>query len=194
MTSLARNDRGRHFFLPTNKTFEGICLALAEKISSKKSCELFLYLKSFCILLAVRLSQSPSLLISGSDSWPQREGLLSTATRQIYRRHFPALGFIQSRTVLAMRRQSNPITPHGTWLELSWSNFNWTVYFFAGCISIRFIACIQIQSFSGCFIFLHLSTLPRSDFPGTHGAKKITYLFCFERAHYKVYIFLCFLS
>ena len=93
-----------------------------------------------------------------------------------------------------MRRQSNPITPHGTWLELSWSKFNWTVYFFAGCISIRFIACIKVQSFSGCFIFLHLSTLPRSDFPGTHGAKKITYLFCFERAHYKVYIFLCFLS
>ena len=93
-----------------------------------------------------------------------------------------------------MRCQSNPITPHGTWLELSWSKFNWTVYFFAGCISIRFIACIQIQSFSGCFIFLHLSTLPRSDFPGTHGAKKNTYLFCFERAHYKVYIFLCFLS
>ena len=28
------NDRGRRFFLPTNKTFEGICLALG-KISSK---------------------------------------------------------------------------------------------------------------------------------------------------------------
>ena len=25
------NGRGRRFFLPTNKTFEGICLALAEK-------------------------------------------------------------------------------------------------------------------------------------------------------------------
>ena len=72
-----------------------------------------------------------------------------------------------------MGRQSNPITPHGTWLELSWSKFNWTVYFFAGCISIRFITCIQIKSFSGCFIFLHLSTLPRSDFPLTHEQKKL---------------------
>ena len=34
------NGRGRRFFLATNKTFEGICLALAGK--------LFLYLKSFC--------------------------------------------------------------------------------------------------------------------------------------------------
>ena len=47
-------------------------------------------------------------------------------------------------------------------------------------------------------MFLHLSTLPRSDFPVSHGAKKryqITSLFFFfERAHYKILIFLCFLS
>ena len=46
-------------------------------------------------------------------------------------------------------------------------------------------------------MFLHFSTLPRSDFPVIHGAKKhyqITDLFFFERAHYKILIFLCFLS
>ena len=36
-------------------------------------------------------------------------------------------------------------------------------------LRLRFIACIQIQSFSRHFIFLHLSTLPRSDFPGSYG-------------------------
>ena len=41
----------------------------------------------------------------------------------IYSRNFPPVGFIQSRTVLLMRRQSNPITPHETWIEL------WAVYF-----------------------------------------------------------------
>ena len=35
-----------------------------------------------------------------------------------------------------------------------------------------FNACALIQSFSGRFIFLHLSTLQSSDFPGSHGAKK----------------------
>ena len=71
-----------------------------------------------------------------------------------------------------MRRQSNPITPHET--------FSWTVL-------------IQIRSFSGPFIFLHLSTSPRSDFPGSHGVKKtLTNLFCFKHAHYKVLIFFMF--
>ena len=40
------NGRGSRFFLPTNKTFEGICLALAANFF-KRSCEFFLYLKSF---------------------------------------------------------------------------------------------------------------------------------------------------
>ena len=39
---------------------------------------------------------------------------------KIYRRNFPPVGFIQSRTVLLTRRQSNPITPHVMWLELFW--------------------------------------------------------------------------
>ena len=58
------------------------------------------------------------------------------------------------------------------------------------------MACIQIQSsYSGRFIFLHLSTLPRPDFPAFLAAmerKNITDLFCFERAHYKVFIFCAF--
>ena len=41
------NDRSCHFFLPTNKTFEGICLAIAGKFL-QKSCEFFLYSKLFC--------------------------------------------------------------------------------------------------------------------------------------------------
>ena len=44
-------------------------------------------------------------------------------------------------------------------------------------------------------MFLHFSTLPRSDFPVIHGAKKhyqITDLFFFERAHYKILIFFMF--
>ena len=45
-STVARNDynfgvqwpsgRGRRFFLPTNKTFEGICLALAGKFPQKE--------------------------------------------------------------------------------------------------------------------------------------------------------------
>ena len=49
---------------------------------------------------------------------------LSPAVRQIYRTKFPPVGFIQSRTVLLMRRKSNPITPHETCLELFWSKFS----------------------------------------------------------------------
>ena len=56
------------------------------------------------------LSQSPSLFISGSGSWPKREGLLSPAARQIHRRNFPPVtGFIQRPKLLLIRRQSNPI-------------------------------------------------------------------------------------
>ena len=112
-----------------------------------------------------RWSQSPSLLISGSGSWPQREGLLSPAARQIYRRNFPPVAFIQSQT------DAPSIKPdHATW------NVTWTVLI---QIRFRFIACIQIQSFSGRFIFLYLSTLPRSNFPGSHGSKK----------HYRLVLF-----
>ena len=70
-------------------------------------------------------------------------------------------------------------------------NVTWTVLiqirlncvFFAGRIPplpLRFIACIQIQSsYSGRFIFLHLSTLPRSDFPGSNATKQHYIPTCF---------------
>ena len=48
-------------------------------------------------------------------------------------------------------------------VELFWSKFNWTMYF---------LRCIRRQSCSGRFNFLHLSTLLRSDFSGSHAAKK----------------------
>ena len=126
-----------------------------------------------------RLSQGPSLLISGSGSWPQREGLLSPAARQIYRRNFPPVGFIQSPTVLLMRRQSNTITSHETW----------PVYCLQAVFRSRFIACNQVQSLSGHFIFLHLSTLPRLVFPGSHGAKKHYQLVLFWVLALHTYIF-----
>ena len=57
------------------------------------------------------------------------------------------------------------------------------------------MACIQIQSsYSGRFIFLHLSTLPRPDFPGSHGAKKHYRLVLFWARALQSFYFLCFLS
>ena len=37
------NDRGRRFLLPTNKTFEGICLALAGEFLQKTLWILFVF-------------------------------------------------------------------------------------------------------------------------------------------------------
>ena len=37
------NRRGRRFFMPTNKTFEGICLALAGKSHQKELWILFVF-------------------------------------------------------------------------------------------------------------------------------------------------------
>ena len=65
---------------------------------------------------------------------------------------------------------------HTTW------NVTWTVLF-------------QIRSFSGRFIFLHLSTSPRSDFPGSHGVKKHEgTCFVLNALTTKFWYFLCFLS
>ena len=93
-----------------------------------------------------------------------------------------------------MRRQSNPITPHETWLELFWSKFNWTVYFLRAVFRFLFITCIQIKRFRGRFIFPHLSNLPRSDFPGSHWAKTHYRLALFWARTTKFFIFFCFLS
>ena len=84
-------------------------------------------------------------------SWPQREGLLSPTASQIHRRNFPPVGFYPIMNGFTDAPSIKP--DHATW------NVTWTVLF-------------QIQSFSGRFIFLHLSTSPRSDFPGSHGVKK----------------------
>ena len=68
---------------------------------------------------------------------------------------------------------------------------SWTVYFFAGCISISFsvIACIQRQSCSGRFIFLHLSTLLRSDLPGSHVATKLVLFWVRALQSFFFYVF-----
>ena len=100
----------------------------------------------------------------------RREGLLSLAALQICRRNFPRVGFIQSRTVLLMRRQTNPITPHETWLNLFWSKL---------CIFCGLYFDFVLSPVFRRFVFLHLDTLPRSDFPGSHGAKK----------HYRLVLF-----
>ena len=97
----------------------------------------------YIFYIGTRLSQSPSLLISASGSWPPREGLLSPAEN--LQEELSSCKFIQSRTVLLMRRQSNPITRHETWLELFWSNFKWTVFSLRAVFRCRFIAHIQIQ-------------------------------------------------
>ena len=105
----------------------------------------------------------------------RREGLLSLAALQICRRNFPRVGFIQSRTVLLMRRQTNPITPHETWLNLFWSK----LCIFCGLYFDFVLSPVfKDKPLVGVF-FLHLGTLPRSDFPGSHGAKK----------HYRLVLF-----
>ena len=57
--------------------------------------------------------------------------------------------------------------------------FYWTEHVLRVVFRFCFNACALIQSFSGRFIFLHLSTLQRSAFPGSHGAKK----------HYRLVLF-----
>ena len=76
-------------------------------------------------------------------------------------------------------------------LELFWSNFNWTVYFFAGCISISIsvIACIQRQSCSGRFIFLRLSTLLRSDLLGSRLCEKTCFVLSARSAKFFFFTF-----
>ena len=57
------NGRGRRFFLPTNKTFEGICLALAGKFLQKELWILFIFKT---ILLKKTLSLILSLFVNMS--------------------------------------------------------------------------------------------------------------------------------
>ena len=72
-------------------------------------------------------------------------------------------------------------------------SFVWTRVLIQLCIFCGlYFDCIQIQSFSGHFNFLHLSTLPRSDFPGSQGAKKHHRLVLFRWAGAKFLVFYVF--
>ena len=81
---------------------------------------------------------------------------------------------------------------HSTW------NMTWVliqillscVAFFPAVFRFSCFTCIPIQSFSGLLFFLHFSTLPRPDFPGSHGAGKHYRLVLFwARALQSFYIF-----
>ena len=64
------------------------------------------------------------------------EGLLSPAARQIYKRNCPPVGLIQSRTVywcVVNQTRSRHMKS-----DLNCFDPNWSVYFFAGCITISF--------------------------------------------------------
>ena len=110
-------------------------------------------------------------VLSGSGSWPQPEGLLSPAARQIYRRNFPPVSFIQSQTVLLMRRQSNPISRHETWLAV-----------------FKYKALVGVLSSSIWVLYQGRIFLAATE------RKNITNLSCFECAYYKDFIFLSSLS
>ena len=72
-------------------------------------------------------------------------------------------------------------------------SFVWTRVLIQLCIFCGlYFDCVQIQSFSGHFIFLHLSTLPRSDFPGSQGAKKRYRLVLFRWVRAKFLVFYVF--
>ena len=89
-----------------------------------------------------RLSQSPSLLISGSGGRPQRKGLLSPVACQIYWRNFSPVGFSQSQTVFSGVPSINP--DHATWnitsavmIQIQIKTMTAAVLYFltAGCIN-----------------------------------------------------------
>ena len=72
-------------------------------------------------------------------------------------------------------------------------SFVWTRVLIQLCIFCGlYFDCIQIQSFSGHFNFLHLSTLPRSDFPGSQGAKQRYRLVLFRWVRAKFLVFYVF--
>ena len=72
-------------------------------------------------------------------------------------------------------------------------SFVWSRVLIQLCIFCGlYFDCIQIQIFSGHFIFLHLSTLPRSDFPGSQGAKKRYRLVLFRWVRAKFLVFYLF--
>ena len=166
------------------------------QISSSCNC-----MSYFPDIQACRLSQSPSLLISGSGR-PQRKVGLSPeawiiAARQIYRRNFPPVGVFsnherfywcavnQTRSRL-MKSDLNCFDPN----SIDSFSLDWTEYFLRAVFRFRFIACIQIQSFSRHFISIWVLYQGRIFLAGlaATGRTNITHLFCFECAHYKVFL------
>ena len=111
----------------------------------------------------------------------------------LQRAKFPPVGFIQSRTVLPMHRQSNPITPHETFLNcFDPSSIKLCIFFglyfdFVLSPVFRYKALVGVLSSS-------MSTLPRPDFPGSHGAKKHYRLVLFWARALQSFYFLCLLS
>ena len=80
-----------------------------------------------------------------------------------------------------MGRQSNPITPHETWLELFWSKFDFVL-----SPVLKYKALVGVLSSSIWVLYQGRIFLAATD------RKNITDLFCFERAHFKVFYILFF--
>ena len=80
-----------------------------------------------------------------------------------------------------MRRQSNPITPHETWLELFWSKFDFVL-----SLVFKYKALVGVLSSSIWVLYKGRIFLAATD------RKNITDLFCFERAHFIVFYILFF--
>ena len=82
---------------------------------------------------------------------------------------------------------TNGFTPHETWLELLW-----TVYFFAGCILISFyrLYLLKYKAFLGVLYSSIWVLYQGRIFLAATEWENITYLYCFERAHYKVLLLL----
>ena len=114
----------------------------------------------------------------------RREGLLSLAALQIFRRNFPRVGFIQSRTVLLMRRQTNPITQHETWLKLFWSKLCiFCGLYFDFVLSPVFKDKPLVGVLSSSIWVLYQGRI----FLAATERKNITDLLCFEHAQDKIF-------
>ena len=94
------------------------------------------------------------------------------------RHPFMAIGFIQSQTVLPMHRQSNPITPHETFSNCFDPNSIKLCIFFGLYFNFLLSPVFKYKALVGV-LSSSMSTLPRPDFPGSHGAKK----------HYRLVLF-----
>ena len=139
-----------------------------------------------------RLSQSPSLPISGSGIWPQCEGLAAPQqptkfTGEILisscRFYLMTNGFTDAPSI-----RFN----HATW-NVTWSKFFWTVYILQAVFWFCFNAWIQIQSFSGRFIFLFLRTFTKAGFSWQSWSEK-TLPTCFVLGAHTTKFFFCFLA